>query len=333
MNLRVRSSEGVKNVRNLPTDIRWAAFVQSIAQATSIPASNLLLKVGYPPKPLLVSDGDALVFPALVTNGDTITAERSAEPPSLPAPPTSVPATTPPPAASTEAAASAPSTAAPPVSRPVPPRDEPPLNSDGVLIRRVIADDNSCLFNAVGYVLEGHSRTKAPVLRKLISDIVRSDPVSFSAAFLGQANAAYAEWILQPKTWGGAIELSILSDYYSTEICAFDVATTRMDCYGEGKGYKQRVFLVYDGLHYDAFGLNFAPDGPEDFDTTVFSPRDDYVSNNALSIVRSLKEKHLYTDTGSFQLLCGDCQAVLIGEKGATEHAMSTGHTNFTEKK
>ncbi len=78
---------------------------------------------------------------------------------------------------------------------------------------------------------------------------------------------------------------------------------------GEGKGYKQRVFLVYDGLHYDAFGLNFAPDGPEDFDTTVFSPRDDYVSNNALSIVRSLKEKHLYTDTGSFQLLCGDCQA------------------------
>jgi ubiquitin thioesterase OTU1 len=95
----------------------------------------------------------------------------------------------------------------------------------------------------------------------------------------------------------------------STTFLAFSNPTVCANAAGEGKGYKQRVFLVYDGLHYDAFGLNFAPDGPEDFDTTVFSPRDDYVSNNALSIVRSLKEKHLYTDTGSFQLLCGDCQA------------------------
>jgi ubiquitin thioesterase OTU1 len=134
------------------------------------------------------------------------------------------------------------------------------------------------------------------------------------------------------------------------------VLTTRA---GQGKGYKQRVFLVYDGLHYDAFGLNPMPDGPEDFDTTVFSPNDDYVCRNALTIVRGLKEKHLYTDTGSFRLLCGDCQAgtvpssliapygsacgcslltlncgsVLVGEKGATEHAMATGHTNFTEAK
>jgi ubiquitin thioesterase OTU1 len=84
------------------------------------------------------------------------------------------------------------------------------------------------------------------------------------------------------------------------------VLTTRA---GQGKGYKQRVFLVYDGLHYDAFGLNPMPDGPEDFDTTVFSPNDDYVCRNALTIVRGLKEKHLYTDTGSFRLLCGDCQA------------------------
>lgn len=149
------------------------------------------MKVGYPPKPLLVSDGDALVFPALVTNGDTITAERSAEPPSPPAPTTSTPATTPPPAATTEAAASAPSTAAPPVSRPgttagtrepckgdaallsarvrllsdaAPPRDEPPLNSDGVLIRRVIADDNSCLFNAVGSAPPNTSAVSRPVL-------------------------------------------------------------------------------------------------------------------------------------------------------------------------
>jgi ubiquitin thioesterase OTU1 len=75
--------------------------------------------------------------------------------------------------------------------------------------------------------------------------IARADPVSFSAAFLGQANAAYAEWILQPKTWGGAIELSILSDYYSTEICAFDVATTRMDCYGAHPTFLHHIPRIF----------------------------------------------------------------------------------------
>ena len=36
--------------------------------------------------------------------------------------------------------------------------------SGAVVARRVIASDNSCLFNAVGYVMEG-SRSKAAELR------------------------------------------------------------------------------------------------------------------------------------------------------------------------
>jgi len=125
---------------------------------------------------------------------------------------------------------------------------------------------------------------------------------------------------------------------------------------GENKGYRQRVYLVYDGLHYDAFGLNFAPNGPEEFDTTIFSPRDEFVHRHVLSIVQQLKQQHRFTDTATFQLVCGDCKAgtvllspinqkcswwqcschpyaVLVGEKGATEHAMATGHANFTEYK
>ncbi len=37
--------------------------------------------------------------------------------------------------------------------------------SGAVIARRVIASDNSCLFNAVGYVMEG-SRARAPELRR-----------------------------------------------------------------------------------------------------------------------------------------------------------------------
>ncbi|XP_020228070.1 ubiquitin thioesterase OTU1 [Cajanus cajan] len=52
----------------------------------------------------------------------------------------------------------------------------------------------------------------------------------------------------------GAIELSILADYYGREIAAYDIQTTRCDLYGQVShfNYSERVMLIYDGLHYDA---------------------------------------------------------------------------------
>ena len=38
-----------------------------------------------------------------------------------------------------------------------------------------------------------------------------------------------------------------------------------------------------------------------------------------------LKGRHYYTDTATFDLRCGVCGVGLKGEKGAREHAMSTG--------
>lgn len=43
------------------------------------------------------------------------------------------------------------------------------------VVRRIIASDNSCLFNAVGYVME-HTRAKAQQLRQVIADVVSNDP-------------------------------------------------------------------------------------------------------------------------------------------------------------
>jgi hypothetical protein len=41
--------------------------------------------------------------------------------------------------------------------------------------------------------------------------------------------------------------------------------------------------------------------------------------------VDGLKGRHYYTDTATFDLRCGVCGVGLKGEKGAREHAMSTG--------
>lgn len=51
----------------------------------------------------------------------------------------------------------------------------PLADGSAVVVRRPIAADNSCLFNAVGYCMH-HSRNRAPFLRQVVSREVSSDP-------------------------------------------------------------------------------------------------------------------------------------------------------------
>lgn len=97
-----------------------------------------------------------------------------------------------------------------------------------------------------------------------------------------------------------------------------------MDRFGEGQ-YETRCILVYSGIHYDALSLSPTPDAPPSFHTTVFPVHDDSVLNAAGQLVQKLKDQHYYTDTATFDLRCGVCGEGLKGEKGAREHAMSTG--------
>ena len=61
------------------------------------------------------------------------------------------------------------------------------IDDDGtVAVRKVIDADNSCLFNAIGYVFF-RSLAKAKELRKVVHDAVLSDPDTFSEAALETA--------------------------------------------------------------------------------------------------------------------------------------------------
>jgi ubiquitin thioesterase OTU1 len=51
----------------------------------------------------------------------------------------------------------------------------PTPDGAAVVVRRPIAADNSCLFNAVGYTMH-HSTNRAPFLRQVVSREVSSDP-------------------------------------------------------------------------------------------------------------------------------------------------------------
>jgi len=205
--------------------------------------------------------------------------------------------------------------------------------NDGVVVRRVIDADNECLFNAVGYCLEGRSRKKGSILRKIISDTVKNDPETYSEAFLGQSNIEYSKWLLLKDSWGGAIELSILSNYYSTEIATFDIQTEIMYVYGETKNYKQRIFLLYDGIHYDCLCLAPVEGAPEEIDITIFSANDQNIVNQSKQLVKKLRADRQFTDLEKFTLRCLVCSKGLQGEKEATKHAIDTSHQNFAEYK
>lgn len=204
------------------------------------------------------------------------------------------------------------------------------------VVRRVIPSDNSCLFNAVGYVME-HNRNKAAELRQVIAATVMSDTATYNELVLEKPNDVYSQWIQDPEKWGGAIELAILAKYYKREIAAYDIQTTRCDVYGQGEGYTERVMLIYDGLHYDALALTFFEGAPEEVDQTIFPILQDgtlgHVSKLAEKLVQDAHRQRKFTDTANFTLRCAVCQKALVGQKEAVEHATQTGHTNFQEFK
>ncbi|KAI8819396.1 uncharacterized protein EV422DRAFT_111109 [Fimicolochytrium jonesii] len=201
-----------------------------------------------------------------------------------------------------------------------------PLN-DGILLVREMKDDNSCLFRSIGYVLERFPENTSKY-RQIIADTIQRD-ATYSEAILGREPSKYRSWILEPNSWGGAIELAILSDHF--QIDSIDVGSLRIDRFGEGK-YPRRVFVMYSGIHYDALALTPDKSAPAEFDQTTFEGDEgDRVYEAALEVAKIWKKEKKFTDLANFTLRCGICKKGIVGQHEAQAHAMETGHAQFTE--
>uniref|UniRef100_A0A2R5LG25 Ubiquitin thioesterase OTU n=1 Tax=Ornithodoros turicata TaxID=34597 RepID=A0A2R5LG25_9ACAR len=212
-------------------------------------------------------------------------------------------------------------------------RAAPPLKplEPGVLLRRVVPADNSCLFMSVYFALSGgdYDPAAGAALRQVIADTVAGDCHTYNEAFLGRPNREYCTWILNEEHWGGAIELSILSRYYMLEIVAVDAQNVRLHRFGEDAGYSSRILLLYDGIHYDPLLLeSLDPSQPP---RTLFSTADDSVLTMALEVAREAKASRQYTDVQNFTLRCLACDVGLVGQEQARKHAAETGHVRFGE--
>ncbi|KAJ1732823.1 ubiquitin-specific protease otu1 [Coemansia biformis] len=139
---------------------------------------------------------------------------------------------------------------------------------DGHLVRRRVPSDDSCLFSSLAACL-GRPGLAPQQLRALVSEAIAANPDTYSEAVLEKPVREYCEWITKPSSWGGGIEMAIISEMFHIEICSIDTRTRRTDRFGEGR-YCRRVYLLYTGSHYDYVALASSPTSPREFDQTEF---------------------------------------------------------------
>lgn len=206
---------------------------------------------------------------------------------------------------------------------------------------RIMPDDNSCLFSAISYVIYQGDISLASEMRQLAASLILSNPIEYGEVVLGREPSAYVQWLLKPNSWGGAIELAVFSSHFAVEIASVDVATGRVDLFGEGRAYDRRVYLLYSGIHYDALVLSSDGSygdqirGPQSQvqvgEQAIFDSDDDSIMLQALNVAEMAKLEHRFTDLAQFTLRCSQCAQPLKGEREAERHAVETGHVDFIE--
>lgn len=315
LRLRCQTKAGLKSLEGLVANSTIADLLLAVSKATAIPSSRLRVKVGFPPKPIDTTDIHRNLSDLHVRSGDKITVDED----------TSVPG-------GDSSALPAGGVGVAEADRLL--QQQMAAGAKGILQRKVVPADNSCLFTSISALMTDGSvsLSNAGELRQLIAGVVSSDPETYSEGFLGRPNADYVKWILNTDSWGGGIEVAILANYYQTEIAVVDCQSARIDRFGEDKNYHQRIFLLYDGVHYDPLVLE-APDGSGTILELRFPATDDAIMLQAMDIAQEARSSGQFTNMAEFALRCLICRAPLKGQNEAQQHALSTGHDRYGEYK
>lgn len=216
---------------------------------------------------------------------------------------------------------------------------------DKYLILRNIPDDNSCMFNSISYALSGYSsyETFSPPLelRSVIVSYIQNLPELYNEAILGRLPEDYCKCIIKKDSWGGAIELGILADWFGIRINCLDIELGNFITFEKEQGPQPDKFiiLIYSGVHYDVVAVNSTLsvlDGDKANDITSWScggKEESAVLEASHKLCKLLQSRNYLTNTTTFRVRCLNCYEILVGETGASKHAEETGHYNFGEVK
>ena len=190
--------------------------------------------------------------------------------------------------------------------------------------KKVIPADNSCLFNAINFAINQNAENPE-VIRDIITAEIRSNPEDYNAAILGKDPEEYCKWISNKETWGGGIELSILSKFFHVQIGVADIQFITIEYFGN---YDKCIYLLYNNIHYDVF---YKEENGKI--TGVFDSNDANVKQEIMDICMQLQSQENYVDTANFSLKCMECGFLLKGQNEVIEHTKKTGHINYGETK
>ena len=200
--------------------------------------------------------------------------------------------------------------------------------------RKFVDADNSCLFSSIGYLIDpkNFNETTKHEYRMMIVNYLRQGNVDDN--ILDLPKDEYIKEIEKPSKWGGAIELKIFSDMFQIQIASIDIKTNRADIYGEDKDYSQRIFVIYNGIHYDPLVLSSqeVEEDEEIEDVTKFGANDDAILIEFKEYCKIYQNANEYVDVNDMtKFECDTCQTIFDSQKEAFDHANEFKNFNLNE--
>lgn len=196
--------------------------------------------------------------------------------------------------------------------------------------RRYVDADNSCLFSSIGYLIDNKNFNETTRLqyRQLLANYLEG--ITIDAVTLGMSKEEYIESIQNPSTWGGAIELKLFSEMFQIEIASIDVQSNRVDIFGQDKNYPQRIYVLYNGVHYDPLVMAYTEDNVDDITS--------FESDDSQTLIEFQNYVKVFNDVGDFvdpknmnHFECDACKSVFESQMEAYEHANNFQHWSFNE--
>lgn len=196
-------------------------------------------------------------------------------------------------------------------------------------IRREVDADNSCLFSSVAYLIdrENFGESSSLKFRNIIVEYLLDN--EFDSNLLEQPKDKYIEFIQDIKNWGGAIEVKMFSEIFHKQIVCIDVKTNRADIYGEDKNYDQRIYLLYNGVHYDPLVMNLDLSADPSTDITIFDSNDQEVFELMKCLLLEYKNQGEFVEFYSME--CNECKEKFKNENDALDHSLNYQHWDFKQ--
>jgi len=203
---------------------------------------------------------------------------------------------------------------------------------EGIPIRRYVDADDSCLFSSIAYLFDrkNFNESSSLIYRNMIVEYLCNN--IFDDELLDLPKNDYINEISNPSKWGGGIEIKIFTEILKIEIAIVDVQTNRIDLFGQDKNYSNRIFILYNGVHYDPLVINFDESAEPDSDLTVFKTNEHDIFDLFKTYVKKFTEKGDFVDMGNLcSLECTECNQKFLNEEAATGHAKKLDHWSFKQ--